>query len=301
MKVLAADPINERAAKKLSEFTELKLAPDINPENLLKEIPNYDVLIVRSRTKVTKEVIDAGKNLKAIVRAGVGLDNIDVPYAEKKGIQVLNTPEAPTQAVAELTLCLILSLLRNIPKADASVKEEKWLKKELYGKELYEKTLGIIGFGRIGHRVAMLAKSFDVTILVYDPHVDEKYLKEVDAKKVELEELLKNSDIVTIHAPLTNETQGMIGENELNAIKDNAYLINTARGPIVDEEALYNALKSGKLAGVALDVYWEKTPFNSKIMEVKDKVVFTPHLGGSTEEAQARIGDLLVEKIKSLK
>ncbi len=300
MKILITDPIDESAIEKLREFSEVFTRYGLEKSKIIEEIQEVDVLVVRSKTIVDKEIIDAGKNLKAIVRAGVGLDNIDVNYAREKGVKVLNTPEAPRESVAELAIGLMLSLARHITKADSSVKEGKWLKKELYGSELMDKILGIIGFGRIGSRVAKIARGFGMNILVYDTFAKEKYLEEVNAKRVELSDLLENSDFVSIHVPLTEKTRGMIGKNEFSKMKKTAYLINTARGPVVEEEALYNALKNEKIAGAGLDVYWEKTPFSSKIMEVKDRIVFTPHLGSSTKEAQKRIGKLLIEKIKEL-
>jgi D-3-phosphoglycerate dehydrogenase len=298
MKIIASDPISEKAAAELEKIGDLTLAYDKSPEELREIVKDAQVLIVRSKTTVDKELINSASNLKAIVRAGVGIDNIDAEYAKSKNIQVINTPEAPSDSVAELAIGLMLSLLRQIPRGDSGVKAKKWEKKELKGHELYGKTVGIVGCGRIGHRIAKLLKGFDLKVLVYDPHMPEKDLPE-GAEKAELEKLLTESDIITLHVPLLPATKGMIGEKEFSLMKETAYIINTARGPVIDEEALYNALKNKKIAGVALDVFWEKKPFNSKVMEL-DNIIFTPHLGGNTYEAQDRIGDLLVEKIKKL-
>lgn len=298
MKILATDPIDENCIKELQKLSEVKTSYDLTKEQFLKEVSDTEILIVRSKTIVDKDILLAGKKLKVIIRAGVGTDNIDVETAKEKNIQVLNTPEAPTESVAELTIVLILSLLRNIPYADSKTKNKEWLKEKLIGKELHGKTLGIIGFGRIGSLVAKLAKAFGAEILVYDKEPKDKYLAETNAKQVSLEFLLKNSHIITIQCTLTPETQNMISTAQFKQMKQGAYLINTARGQVVNELALYTALKEGKLAGAALDVYWEKTPFNSKLMELKDKIIFTPHIGANTEEAQERIGKLIVEKVK---
>jgi len=294
MKILAADPISDKCAAELKKLGDLSQGQ----EALETSLADTEILIVRSKTKVTKELIDTAKNLKLIIRAGVGLDNIDLDYAKTKGIKVENTPTAPSIAVAELTIGLIFSMLRNISKADASVKKKEWLKKELRGRELYKKTIGIIGLGRIGGKVAKLANALEANVLVHDPYASDKELKESNAKKAELEELLKNADIITLHVPLNESTKGMISTKEFSLMKEGAYIVNTSRGPVVDEQALCEALKSGKLAGAALDVFWKEPPFDSNIMELKDKLVLTPHIGSATYESQDRIGELVIEKVK---
>lgn len=298
MKILATDTIDEKCVQELRKLGTLKTSYELTKEQLLKEISDTEILIVRSKTLVDKEILSAGKKLKAVIRAGVGTDNIDVEFAKEKNIQVLNTPEAPTESVAELTIALILCLLRNIPFADSKTKNKEWLKEKLIGKELNGKTLGIVGFGRIGSLVAKLAKAFGAEILVYDKEPKDKYLTEIGAKQVSLEFLLKNSHIITIHCTLTPETKNMISTAQFKQMKKDSFLINTARGSVVNELALYTALKENRIAGAALDVFWEKNPFNSKLMELKDKIIFTPHIGANTEEAQERIGKLIVEKVK---
>ncbi|NIO38552.1 3-phosphoglycerate dehydrogenase, partial [Candidatus Bathyarchaeota archaeon] len=257
MKVLVCDPIHEVGIEKLEQAGfEVDIKPSLSGQELRNIISNYNVVIVRSRTKVTKEIVEAGKQLKVIGRVGAGLDNIDVEAAEKRGIKVLNTPEAPAEAVAELAMGLMLSLARNIPLADRSMKEQKWIKKNLTGWELQGKTLGTLGLGNIGERVARLAKAFGMKILITKRTPPAPaLLKELKAEFVPLQELLKRSDIVTVHVPYTPQTHHMIGEKEIQLMKDNAFLINTSRGAIVDEKALHKALKSGKLGGAALDVY----------------------------------------------
>ncbi len=299
MKIILADPIDRKAFEEIKKIAEVKDASKLPRLDLLKELQNYDVLVVRSKTQADAELLQSAPKLKAVIRAGAGLDNVDAGYCSKHSIKVLNTPEAPAISVAELAIALMLSLLRKIPQADSSVKEKKWLKSELSGKELFGKTLGIIGLGRIGQQVAIRAKAFGMKVLVYDAGKKAGQVKEF-GEYVSLDDLLKNSDIISLHIPLTPETENSISEKEFQLMKNGSYLINTARGPIINEDALIKALESGKLAGAGLDVYWDETPFKSKIMQFRDKVVLTPHLGAQTAEAQARVGELLVEKIRQL-
>ena len=299
MKILLADQIDQKALSEIRKLATVKDASKLSRASLLKLVPSYEILIVRSRTKADSVLLKKAKKLKAVARAGVGLDNIDVDYCNEHNIKVINTPEAPTISVAELTVGLMLSLFRKIPQADSSVKNKKWLKSELTGKELFGKTLGIIGFGRIGPQVAQRAKAFRMEILISDKRASAEQVRDF-GQLVSLPELLRRSDIITLHVPLTEETENMISDNEFKQMKNGAYLINTARGPIIDEQALAKALKSGKLAGVALDVYWNETPLKSKIMQFKDKAVLMPHIGSQTFEAQERVGDLLIEKIRQL-
>lgn len=297
-KILVCDLIHEDGIKKLKKAGfEVELNPTISAEQLRSIVANYNVLIVRSRTQVTKEIIQAGKNLKVIGRAGTGLDNIDVTNAEKKGILILNAPEALAEAAAELTIGLMLSLARNIPLADKSLKEGKWLKKELIGWELKGKTLGIIGLGNVGERVAKIAKAFGMKILISKrTPPPPKLLKELEAEFVPLNNLLQRSDIVTIHVPLTPQTSHMIGEKEFSLMKNRAFLINTSRGAIVNEKALLKALKSGKLKGAALDVFEVEPPKDLTLIRLS-QVVCTPHIGAQTEEAQKEASILVAEKI----
>jgi len=300
LKILICDSINEEGIQKLKKagFT-VEFKPTITPNELKRTVPKYDLLIVRSRTKVDKAILNAGTRLKAVCRAGAGLDNIDIEEAQKKGIKILNTPEAPAQAVAELTLGLLLSLARNIPHADRAMKEGKWIKNELVGWELRGKTLGTVGLGNIGERVARLAKTFGMTILISKrtpPH--SALLNELDGKFVPLRELFARSDVVTIHIPYTSETHHLIGEKELSLMKKGSYLINTSRGAIIDEKALLRALQSGRLGGAALDVYEVEPPMNYTLMQLPN-VVCTPHIGAQTREAQKAAAVLLAEKIIS--
>ena len=301
LKVLVCDPIDPEGIELLKEFGfEVLVEPEISMEDLKRKVAEYHVLIVRSRTKVTKDVIDAGKNLKIIARAGAGVDNIDVEYAEKKGIRVVCTPEAVATAVAELTMGLILSLARQIPTADRAMKEGRWIKKEIVGWELQGKTIGIIGFGRIGQRVARLAKAFGMKIVVCELNrVPEHLLKELDVEIAPLEKLLKKSDIITLHVPLTQETYHMIGKKEIEQMKNGVYVVNTSRGGIIDEKALFEALKTGKIAGAALDVYEKEPPNDFSLIKLSD-VICTPHIGAQTLEAQKYASIMVAQKIISI-
>ncbi len=298
MKVLVADPIDKKAFGAIKKFAQIKDGTKLSRPALIKEIAKHDVLIVRSRTRVDEKLLAKSK-LKAVVRAGVGTDNIDTEYCNDYKIQVLNTPEAPSVSVAELTIGLMLSLFRKIPQADSATKSKKWLKAELKGNELFGKTLGIIGFGRIGPQVAQRARAFRMQVLIYDTRSNSNQVKEF-GELVNLPELLKKSDIISLHIPLTPDTENMLMDEQFKLMKDGVYIINTSRGPIINEQSLIKALKSGKVAGFATDVYWAENPFKSKIMKFKDKIILTPHIGASTFEAQERIGDLLVEKVRQL-
>ncbi|MCP8308542.1 MAG: D-2-hydroxyacid dehydrogenase [archaeon] len=296
-KVLICDSFAEKGIERLSSNFDVKYLPKITSQELLDKIYDYNVVIVRGRTKITKDVIEKGENLKIIGRAGIGLDNIDLKSAESKGIKVFNTPESSTNAVAELTLGLMINIARGITKGDIGIKQSNWLKDELMGFELKGKTLGIIGMGRIGTQVARLAKAFEMKILVYDiVKLDEDILNEVGAKVVPLDELLSSSDIVTLHVTLTNETYHMIDEEELSKMKKGAYIINTSRGSVVDEKALLNTLKNGWIKGAALDVFEVEPPGSSELVKLHN-VVTTPHIGAQTREAQDLAATLLAEKI----
>lgn len=281
------------------------------PANLSDALKDADALIVRSATKVTKELLESASGtkklkLKVVARAGVGLDNVDVRACEERGITVINTPAASSNAVAELVIGTMICLLRNVQKAHLQMKTSVWGKKGLTGSEISGKTLGVIGFGRIGSLVAEKAGGLGMNIVAYDPKAKEmtqadgnSKTKDMRTKNVEfvpLGELLGSSDIVTIHVALNAETKNMIDAEALAKMKNGAYLINAARGGIVDENALYDACKSGKLTGAALDVYASE-PYTGKLLEL-DNVLFTPHIGASTKEAQERIGKELVERLK---
>ena len=281
MKILVCDPIHLDGIERLKRagFT-VDVKPTISDEELKSLVSAYDVLVVRSRTKVTTEVIGRGRRLKAVGRAGVGLENIDVDAAKKRSIAVFNSPEAPAEAVAELTIGLLISMARRLPYADRTMREGQWTKKQLMGRQLEGKTLGMLGLGNIGKRVAKIAKALGMKILITKrTPPDPELLYELAGEYVPLRELLMRSDVVTIHVPLTHQTRHMIGSEELNLMKDGAYIINTARGPIVDEKALVDALRSGKLAGAALDVYTVEPPKDLELVTLQN-VVSTPHIGG---------------------
>jgi D-3-phosphoglycerate dehydrogenase len=287
MKVLICDPVE----KEVVDFLKKKLeVQEGSPKGT-----DADALIVRSRTKVTREVIESAKNLKVIGRQGVGLDNIDLQAANERGISVVNTPEALTESVAELTLGLMLSLARDIPRADKGMKEGVWLKGKLRQVELSGRTLGILGLGKIGARVAELCKGLGMPVIYWSRNRKLDIEEKVGLLYVNFDDLFRKADILSIHLALTPETEGMVGERELSLMKHSAFLINTARGAVVDEEALYKALKDGKLAGAGLDVFAQE-PYKGKLGELPN-MVLTPHIGSDTREAQLRSGLSLAEKI----
>ena len=297
-RVLVCDAIHEEGIEKLRQAGfEVDVKPTISHEELRNVVSNYEALIVRSRTQITKEIIEAGKQLSAIGRAGAGLDNIDLETAEKQGIAVLNTPEAPAGAVAELTIGLIICLARSISLADRAVKKGEWIKKKLQGWELSGKTLGVVGLGNIGEKVARTAKAMGMKILITKRTPPKpEVLRELEGEFVSLPELLQRSDIVTIHVPLTPQTHQIIGAKELQLMKDGAFLINTSRGALVDKDALLEALQSGKLAGAALDVYETEPPTDVTLIGLPN-VVCTCHIGAQTREAQRTASILIAEKI----
>ena len=297
MRVLVADKIHEDGVKLLKEFAEVDVATGLKPAELVERVKSCDAIVVRSATKVTKEIIDAGKNLKVIVRAGVGLDNIDVAAAEARRITVLNTPEAPTVAVAELVFGLMLSWARRLPQADASMKAGRWDKAQFMGTELRGKTLGIVGTGRIGRAVGYKAKSFLMKLLAYDPVTNAEFVERTGARYVDLNTLLRESDFVTLHVPLVEQTKHLIGKQQLGLMKPTAVLVNTSRGAVIDEAALVEALRSGKIAGACLDVYEAEPPVGSPLLKLPN-VVLTPHIGASTHEAQRDAAVLAAQKIK---
>jgi len=295
MKILVADKISDEAIKMLKEKHEVVFS-ELDPKGLLNEIEKYDALVIRSRTKVTKEVIKKGKNLKVIGRAGVGVDNIDVPEATKRKIPVVNAPGGATVSVAELTFAHMLSLARNLSKSDKTMKNGEWEKKTLKGTELCDKTLGLIGSGRIGTEVGKMAIAFGMKVIVYDPYLSKETAEEQGFELADLDSLLKNSDFISIHTPLTDETKKMIDEKEFKKMKNTAFIVNCARGGIIDENALYKSLKEGKIRGAALDVYENEPPKNSPLLTL-DNIVFTPHIGASTKEAQIRAGTITAEQV----
>ncbi|MGB9937446.1 MAG: phosphoglycerate dehydrogenase [Methanobacterium sp.] len=298
-KVIIADQINEKGIEDLKEVAEVVVDTAITQEELINKIEDFDAIIVRSRTKVTRDVIAAAKKLKIIARAGVGVDNVDVEAATEKGIMVVNAPESTSITVAEHSFGLIMSLARKISIADKSVKEGKWEKSRFMGMELYGKTLGIIGMGRIGTQVAIRAKAFGMDIMVYDPYITEEAGAELGVTVVELDYLLRNSDVMTIHVPLTPETKHLIAKKEFEIMKENAIIVNCARGGIINEDDLYEALKEGKIGGAGLDVFEQEPPEGSPLLEL-DNLVATPHIGASTKEAQRDAAIIVANEVKKV-
>jgi D-3-phosphoglycerate dehydrogenase len=265
---------------------------EITPEELPNILPAYDGMVVRSRTKVRQPLIDLCPNLKVIVRGGVGLDTIDAEYARSKGITVMNTPKASSASVAELAIGYMFALARSIVRATSTMKAEKWEKKSFEGDELGGKTLGLIGIGNIGKEVAKRANALGMTVVAYDP-----YVKEAEGVKlVSLDELLAMADYISLHLPKTKDSAGMIGKAQFEKMKTGVRLINCARGGIVDEAALYEALTNGKVAGAAVDVFAEEPPTDWKLLKL-DNVIGSPHIGAATKEAQARVGAEVADKL----
>lgn len=293
-RILIADSLDQEAIDQLKATPglEVEVKTGLKEEELVKVIPDFDVVVVRSATKITRPVIEAGKNLKLIIRAGIGLDNIDVAAAKEKGIEVANTPAATSISVAEHTLGLMLGAVRHHGPANLSMKQHKWEKKAFTGTELYGKTLGIIGFGRIGREVAKRALAFGMNILAYDV-VEIK--TDLPVKQVPLEELLKQADIITLHVPKT--PRPILGEAEFALMKEGVVIVNVARGGVVDEKALLQALNSGKVRAAALDVFEKEPPEDFTLID-HPKVTATPHLGASAEEGQKRAGLEVVRIIK---
>ncbi len=276
---------------------EITYEPEITPEQIKEKIGRYEIVIVRSRTKLTKELIERATACKIIARVGVGLDNIDVDAAKAKGIRVINAVEGAMNAVAELVLGLMLSLAREIPRADREIRNGKWLKKDLMGSELSGKYLGIVGLGNIGKKLARHDKSLNMNIIGYDVFpIPEEFSREVGLIKADLDTLLSSADYVSFHVPFTPETNHLVNTQRLAKMKKTVYIINTSRGEVIDEEALYDALKEGRIAGAALDVF-EKEPATGNKLATLPNVICTPHIGAQTREAQALAANVIAEKI----
>ncbi len=291
IKVLVSDPLSKEGIDILKDNGfKVEEVSKLSEDEVAKKIKGYDAIIVRSGTTVTEKIIKAADRLKVIGRAGVGLDNVDVAAASKKGIIVMNAPAGNTISTAEHAFSLMLSLSRNIPQANQSTKQGKWDRKKFMGVELYGKTLGIIGLGRIGAEFAKRALSFGMRIVAFDPFLSEEKAKSLKVEPVDLNALLEKSDFITIHTPLTEETRHLLDDKAFNKMKKGVRIVNAARGGIIDEEALAKHLKSGKVSGAALDVFEtkKKPPVDSPIIDM-EKVITTPHLGASTEEAQVNV------------
>lgn len=298
-KVLVSDPIATEGIELLQKQFDVDVKTGMEKSQLIEMIGDYDALVVRSETKVTADVLAMAQNLKIIGRAGVGVDNIDVPVATQKGIIVVNSPAGNTIAAAELTMAMMLSLSRNIPKGHEMLRAGEWkaARKSLVGNELYGKTLGVLGLGKIGTAVAKRSQSFEMEVIGCDPFVSEEYARKAAIELVNFDELLKRSDYITLHIPATKDTKGSIGAEQIAMMKDGVRIINVARGGIVDEAALAKAVEDGKVAGVAFDVYSEEPPPPDNPLLKLDKCITTPHLGASTEEAQINVAVDVCEQI----
>ncbi len=293
MKILVCDKTEKEAIERMrAAGLQVDVRDTITPEELPSVLPAYDGMVVRSRTKVRQPLIDACPNLKVIVRGGVGLDTIDADYARSKGITVMNTPMASSASVAELAIGYMLMLARSLYQATSSIKAEKWEKKLFEGDEIGGKTLGLLGIGNIGKEVARRANALGMTVIAYDP-----YVKQAEGVKlVSLDELLAASDYISLHLPKTKDSAGMIGKDQFAKMKNGVRIINCARGGIINEAALYDALTTGKVAGAALDVYAEEPPTDWKLMKLPN-VIGSPHIGAATHEAQGRVGAEVADKL----
>jgi len=297
MKVLISDNISTKGVEILKKAgLDVDVKTGMKPEELVAVIGDYHGLAVRSATKVTAKIIDAATNLKVIGRAGSGLDNVDLTAATKKGIVVMNAPGGNTITTAEHTFSLMCAMARQIPQATASMREGKWEKKRFMGVELFNKTLGVIGIGNIGSQVARRAQAFAMNVIAYDPFLSEEKAKDMGVEKVALEELYRRSDFITIHTPITAETRNMINKDTIKIMKNGVRIINCARGGIVNEKDLYDALVEGKVAGAALDVFEKEPPENNPLLTL-DNVISTPHLGAATKEAQENVAIAIAEQI----
>ncbi len=299
-KVLVSDPIDQVGIDILSQVAQVDVKTGLSAEELVRTIPNYDALMIRSGTRVTKEVIEAGDNLKIIGRAGVGVDNVDVVAATRKGVVVVNSPEGNTIAAAEHALALMLSMSRYIADANQSVKSGQWDRKSFIGVEVYKKTLGIVGLGKIGAHVATVARAMGMKLLAYDPFISHDRAEQLGCRLVELDILFQEADYITLHIPKTAETTHLINADSIARMKPTARIINCARGGIIDEAALAEALKQGKIAGAALDVYEEEPLKESSLRSLGKEIVMTPHLGASTEEAQVNVAIDVAEQIRDV-
>ena len=298
MKILICDKLDSFAIQELNKMgTCIDISSDENKrEMLLEQIPDADLVFIRSATSIDKEVIDAGVNLKIIARCGVGLDNVDIIEATKRGIHVTNSPEANIISVAELTVGLIIASARNLIKGNNSLKQKKWDRSALTGIELYEKTLGFVGFGRVARLVASRMQSFGMKIVFFDPYIDESTQNET---KLELDELLQQSDVVSLHVVKNKETINLISKEKLSLMKQDSIIINTSRGGVVDESEVLQLVDSGKLFSAALDVYEQEPPEYTKQLTESDSITL-PHLGASTREAQLKAGSDTVQNVVSI-
>ena len=296
MKVLIADPVSEEGINILRKHAQVDIKTGLKPEELIATIGDYEALIVRSQTQVSTEVIQAGKKLQVIGRAGVGIDNVDVEEATKRGIVVVNAPTGNTISAAEHTIALMLALARHIPQASAALKSGVWRRSDFMGTEVRDKTLGIIGLGNVGSEVARRARGLEMELIAYDPFISVDSARKLQVELVPLKQLLKESDFITLHLPLTASTKGLIGTKELTLVRPTVRIINCARGGLIDEKALAKAVKEKRVAGAAIDVF-STEPATESILFENDNIIVTPHLGASTTEAQAMAAKDVAEQV----
>ncbi|HJJ55392.1 MAG TPA: phosphoglycerate dehydrogenase [Methanocorpusculum sp.] len=294
-KVLVSDPLAKEGMDILKNFCDVDEKIDLSEDELVSIIGDYDALLIRSGTQVTARIIDATKKMKFIGRAGVGVDNIDCDAATKKGIIVSNSPEGNTLAATEHTIAMMMALVRNIPQANASLKNKEWKRSKFMGNEVNGKTLGVVGFGRIGREVAKRAQAMQMKVIAYDPFISPEVGNSMGVTMMSVEELFTQADIITVHTPLIPSTTHIINKKSIQTMKDGVRLINCARGGIIDENALYDAIVSGKVHGAALDVFEQEPPMNSALLSL-DQVIVTPHLGASTVEAQKNVTISIVQQ-----
>jgi D-3-phosphoglycerate dehydrogenase len=298
MRVLVTEPLAERGLDLLREEYDVEVRTDLGSSGLTAEVEPYDALVVRSQTKVTADVIEAGRNLKVVARAGIGLDNVDVEAATRRGVMVVNAPQSNVLSAAEHTMALLLALARNVPRADQALRSGRWERERFQGVELHGKTLGIVGLGRVGTMVAQRALAFGMRLIAFDPYVSRDRARALSIELMpDLGALLVQSDVVTIHLPRTSETEALIGPREVTLMKEGARLVNTARGGIVDEAALAEALRAGRLGGAALDVFADEPATEHPLFGLPN-IVVTPHLGAATAEAQDKAGVAIAEMVR---
>ncbi|MEL7625368.1 MAG: hydroxyacid dehydrogenase [Anaerolineaceae bacterium] len=295
-KVLITDGLESIGKDLINQVGEAVDKKGIDAAQLLQEVGEYDGMIVRGRTKVTREVFDAAKNLKVVGRAGVGVDNIDLAAAKEHGVTVVNCPTATSEAVAELAMAMIFGLARELPRADAAMKNENWAKKELMGIELMGKTLGMIGFGNIGQLVAKYAACMGMKVLVFKRTWDPEYVRQKGFEQVHLDELLSQADFISLNLPLNPESKYLLNDETFAKMKDGVYIVDASRGGVIDHAALLRALESGKVAGAALDVYEKEPPLTWDLVK-HPKVIATPHVGGQTIEAQLRAAEDIASEV----
>ncbi len=304
MKVLVSDNLDKTGIRRIEveEGIEVDVNTGLSPEDLKQIIGNYEALIIRSATKVTDEILQQAKRLKVIGRAGIGLDNVDIPAATKRGIVVMNTPGGNIVTTAEHTIAMMMALTRNIPQGTISLKAGRWDKKKLQGREIFNKTLGIIGYGKIGSIVADLARGLKMNVIIYDPYITAEQIEKAGFEGTTLDELYRRSDYITVHVPKLKSTTGLLNKKAFEKMKEGVMVINCARGGIIDENDLYDAIVSEKVAGAALDVFETEPPGRFPLFEL-DKVICTPHLGASTYEAQTNVSmevaDQIIEYLKN--